>query len=122
MNRYPELSNTRRARILCQLFPALIPAVLEFIAERTDSLLDNPAGFKSQHDERLFSFGRLLLLAKEVKSCIHQGRRKGPDSLFILLFTGYKACYTAQLLTRYTEENEQAHERFAIAVRLLFIQ
>ncbi|WP_285547228.1 hypothetical protein [Dyadobacter frigoris] len=122
MNRYPQLSNTERARILCRLFPAFIPVVLEFIAGRTDALLENPACLKSQHDERLFSFDRLLTLAKEVKSCMHQGRRKDPGGVFISLFDGYRACYTAQLLTRYAEENQQAHEHFAIAVRLLFIQ
>ncbi|GLU57238.1 hypothetical protein Dfri01_66990 [Dyadobacter frigoris] len=121
MNRYPDLSNTAKARILCQLFAAQIPAVLEFIAKESAALLENPAAFKYWHDERLFSFERLLSLAKEVKSCISQGRRKDPTSLFISLFDGYRACYTAQLLARYTLENEPPRERFAIAVRLIFM-
>lgn len=101
MNRYPDLSNTGKARILCQLFPSEIPAVLEFIAQQTEALLANPAHFKPQHDQRLFSFERLLFLAKEVKSCLRQGRRKDAGSLFILLFDGYKACYAWQLLIRF---------------------
>ena len=72
MNRYPQLSNTARVRILCQLFAAQIPAVPEFIAKEATALLENPAGFKYQHDGRLFSFACLLSLAREVKSCVRQ--------------------------------------------------
>ena len=121
MNSYPDLSNTARARILCQLFPDQIPAVLEFIAQQTTALLENPTLFKAQHDERLFSFERLLSLAREVKNGMHQGRRKDPAGLFISLFDGYRACYTGHLLILYAVENQQWHERFAIAVRLLFM-
>jgi hypothetical protein len=121
MNSYADLSNTARARILCQLFPDQIPAVLAFIAQQTAALLNNPTCFKAQHDERLFSFNRLLSLAREVKNCMHQGRRKDPSGLFISLFDGYRACYTGHLLIRYAVENQLGHERFAIAVRLLFM-
>ena len=120
MNSYPDLSNTARARILCQLFPDQIPAVLEFITRQTTALLENPAVFKAQHDERLFSFERLLSLAREVKNGMHQGRRKNASILFVSLFDGYRACYTGHLLILYAVENQQWHERFAIAVRLLF--
>ena len=120
MNSYDDLSNTARARILCQLFPDQIPAVLELIAQQTAALLENPTGFKAQHDERLFSFKRLLSLAREVKNGMHQGRRKNASSLFISLFDGYRACYTGLLLMRYAVENQPSHERFDIAVRLLF--
>ena len=122
MNRYPDLSNTERARILCQLFAAQIPEVLAFIAKESAALLENPAAFKYRHDERLFSFERLLSLAREVKSCLHKARRKDPVSLFISLFDGYQACYTAQLLAFYPLKNEPARERLVIAVRLLFME
>lgn len=121
MNRYPDLSNTGKARILCKLFPSEIPAVLGFIAQQTEALLASPAHFKPQHDQRLFCFERLLSLAKEVKSCVQKGRRKDAGSLFISLFDGYKACYTGQLLIRFSVETKPENDRFAIAVRLLFM-
>jgi hypothetical protein len=121
MNPYPELSNTSKARILCRLFPAEIQAVLQFIEQRTTVLLANPPYFRPQHDERLFSFERLLALAQEVQSCLRKGKHKDPASLFTWLFEGYRACYTAQLLIRFSAEINPEHESFATAVRLLFM-
>ena len=92
MNRYTDLSNTIKASLLYQLFPSEIPAVLEFMAQQTDALLANPAGFKMQHDTRLFSFERLVHLSKEVKTCLKNVRpqfrpvyhkRRTPSRTFI---------------------------------------
>jgi len=50
MKRYPQLSNTARTRILCQLFLEKISVLLEFTAQQTAVFLANPALFELQHD------------------------------------------------------------------------
>jgi hypothetical protein len=121
MKRYPDLSNTKRARILCQLFPVEIPLVLDFIARKTADLLADPAAFKDQYDERLFGFDRWLALSKEVRNLLDQRQRKEQEKLFISLFDGFPACYSGQLLILYCKEIKSKDSRFAIAVRLLFM-
>lgn len=66
MNRYPQLSNTARTRILCQLFSDQIPVLL---------------GFISQHDKLSFSFDRLLLSAKRGQKQHAPGCRKDPANV-----------------------------------------
>lgn len=95
--------------------------MLGFIAQQTDALLAKPACFKPLHDARLFSLERLVDLAKEVKTCFEHESGKDANSLFISLFDGYRACYAGQLLIRFSLEAKSERERFAIAVKLLFM-
>ncbi|WP_159478736.1 hypothetical protein [Dyadobacter sp. 3J3] len=121
MNRYPDLSNTRRAAILCQLFEAEIPALLGFMASRSQEHLADPQTFQKQCKLRLFGFERWLALAKQVNNQLHRYQRKDARKLFVSLFEGYKACYSGQLLSEYVKEFKPTGSRFSIAVRLLFM-
>lgn len=123
MKSLEELINVEKGRLLHQLFPAEIPAFVQFVTAMSQTIEEEQERIKSKWDNGLFGFDFWLSLAKEAARKLAQygGRLHSSSILFAdQLFDGYAAVYLSHCLIQYTQPRKHHNEKFALAVQLLF--
>lgn len=123
MKSLEELINVEKGRLLHQLFPAEIPAFLQFVAAMSQTIEEEQERIKSQWDNGLFDFDFWLSLSREAaKKITRYSKRLHTNSRLFAdqLFDGYAALYLSHCLIQYTQPRKHENEKFALAVQLLF--
>lgn len=119
-----NLNSVERAKLLHDLFPDEIPAILEYVKSLSITIAEEREMLNSRWDNQLFSFAFWLSLAKDAENKIdrygvklHKSSRLFADQLF----DGYAALYLAHCLIKLTYQQENQNKKFVKAVELLFM-
>ncbi len=118
-----NLNNVERAKLLHELFPDEIPAILEYVKSLSITIGDEKEMLNSKWDNQLFPFAFWLSLAKVAKKKIdHYGVKLHKSSRLFAdqLFDGYAALYLIHCLIQLTSQLEHHNKKFVKAVELLF--
>ncbi|WP_423147853.1 hypothetical protein [Rubrolithibacter danxiaensis] len=118
-----NLTNIEKAKLLHQLFPDEIPALLEFVQNMCVTIKEQEQLHREQWENGLFSFDFWLSQLYEAEQKInHYGIRlsKSVQLFADQLFEGYLAVYLVHCLMVYTTTRQHPNIRFAKAVDLLF--
>lgn len=119
-----NLNNVEKAKLLHELFPEEIPAVLDFVKSLSVTIEEEREMLNSKWDNQLFSFAFWLSLAKAAEKKIDQYGVKLHTSSRLFadqLFNGYAALYLAHCLIQLTSQQEYPNKKFIKAVELLFV-
>ncbi len=119
-----NLNNVERAKLLHELFPDKIPAILKFVKSLSITIEEEKEMLNSKWDNQLFSFAFWLSLAKDAEKKIDQYGEKLHKSSRLFadqLFDGYAALYLAHCLIQLTSQQEHQNKKFAKAIELLFV-
>lgn len=119
-----NLNNVERAKLLHELFPNEIPAILKFVKSLSITIEEEKAMLSRKWDNQLFSFAFWLSLAKDAEKKIDQYGEKLHKSSRLFadqLFDGYAALYLAHCLIQLTSQQEHENKKFVKAVELLFV-
>jgi hypothetical protein len=118
-----KLSNMERARLLHQLFPAEIPALIEFTLSMCETVPEEKEMIVKRWEHTTISFSMLLQLAESVKAnilkygdAIHTSSRLFAEQLFL----GYRAFFMVYCLEQFTKTKKHPNERFAQMAAILF--
>lgn len=118
-----QLNNVERSKLLFQLFPAEIPALLEFATGVYEAIAGDKEHGSATWNNGLFSFEAWLSIAEDVAKRIakynkqlHRSRHLFGDQLF----DGYNAIFMAHCLILFTTTRQHPNRKFALAVDLLF--
>ncbi len=123
MKSLDELINVEKGRLLHQLFPAEIPAFLQFVTAMSQTIEEEQERIKSQWDNGLFDFDFWLSLSRDAAKKITQYSRRLHTNGRLFgdqLFDGYTALYLSHCLTQYTQPRKHDNPKFSLAVQLLF--
>lgn len=118
-----QLDNKGKARLLHQLFPTEMPALIDFVQQMCEVLKENENLNRAKWENRLFTFDSWLLLARQVQT---QSEKCGQNlhrssSLFAdQLFEGYLACFTIHCIVIYATTRKHKESKFVKMVDLLF--
>jgi hypothetical protein len=115
--------NIEKARLLHQLFPQEIPALLDFVLGMCQTIKENEAIHRTKWDNGLFSFNFWMSLLEDVekRSLKYGTKLHGISRLFAdQLFEGYLAMYMVHCLIVYTTTRQHPNRKFALAIDLLF--
>ena len=118
-----QLINVEKAKLLHQLFPQEIPALLAYTSSLCSTILEEEQLLRSKWDNGLFTVEAWLSFVKEVGSKINRyGKRLYTQSRLFAdqLFDGYLALYMVHCLTIYTTIRKHSDSKFVLAVDLLF--
>lgn len=118
-----SLTNIDKGKLLHQLFPDEIPALLVFVHNMTITIKEQEKIHGEHCENELFSFDFWLSLLTEVDKKINRygGRlNKNPGLFADELFNGYLAIYLVHCLTVYTTSRQHPNIKFTKAVELLF--
>lgn len=116
-------TNVTKAKLLHQLFPNEIPALLDFIADMCITIQEDEARSRKAFGEGLFTFDFWLYLLRQVEEVIKKKKAllQKSDKIFSeQLFDGYLACYTNHCIIVYTSTRQHSNVKFIQAVELLF--
>lgn len=117
------LSNVEKARLLHDLFPQEMPAILEYIHNMCLAIQEDEQPGRHQWTNGLITFEAWLSFVNDVKHRIEKyGKRLHRDShLFAAqLFDGYNALYTVHCLILYTTIRQHSNHKLVQAIDLLF--
>lgn len=123
MKSLEELINVEKGRLLHQLFPAEIPAFLQFVTAMSQTIEEEQEKIKSKWDNGLFDFDFWLSLSQDAaKKLTQYNRRLHINSRLFAdqLFDGHTALYLSHCLIQYTQPRKHSNEKFSLAVQLLF--
>jgi hypothetical protein len=123
MKSLEELINVEKGRLLHQLFPAEIPAFLQFVASMSQTIEEEQKRIKPKWDNGIFDFDFWRSLSQEAAKKITQyGKRLHTNGRLFgdQLFDGYTAVYLSHCLIQYTQPRKHSNEKFSLAVQLLF--
>jgi len=123
MKTIDRLTNVEKAKLLHQLFPAEIPAFLEFAEGMCSGIREDEQNQREKWDFGLFTFDFWLTLIGQAEKKIEQYGMKLHKSSGLFadqLFDGYLAMYMVHCLTVYTTARVHPNGRFTKAVDLLF--
>jgi len=118
-----QLINVEKARLLHELFPQEIPALLEYTGNICRTIQEEEQLLRNRWDNGLFTFDAWLSFVREVNNKIGRyGKRLHTQSgLFAdQLFDGYLALYMVHCLNLYTAVRKHGNRKFVQAVELLF--
>lgn len=118
-----DLTNVEKARLLHELFPGEIPALLSYTNSLCITIREEEQLLRSQWDNGLFTVDAWLSFIKDVGSRIdwYGGRLYTQSHLFAdQLFDGYLALYMVHSLTLYTTTRQHDNRKFVQAIDLLF--
>ena len=123
MKTLTALNNVEKAKLLHELFPDEIPALLAFAKNLGLAIQEEQDRHRQKWDNGLFSFDFWLNLIKEAETKINKygDTMQGSSRLFAdQLFDGYIAMYTVHCLIVYTTTRNHPNRKFTVAVDLLF--
>ncbi len=118
-----ELTNVEKARLLHQLFPEEIPALLQYIEGVSQSIQERAPQERAAWTNGSFSFDCWLsLISDSQRSIRHYGNRLHSNSRLFAdqLFDGYLAVYMVHCLTLYIRIRKHPRQKFVAAIDLLF--
>jgi hypothetical protein len=118
-----NLNNVERAKLLHELFPDEISAVLKYVKSLSITIEEEKEMLMSKWDNQLFSFAFWLSLAKDAEKKIDQYGEKLHKSSRLFadqLFDGYRALYLSHCLTQLISHQQHQNRKFTKAVELLF--
>jgi len=118
-----HLTNVDKAKIIFQLFPDEIPALVTFIDGMCKAIKDNEQANRAKWDNGFIDFGYWLTLLNEVEAKIQKYgiRLNKSQRLFAdQLFDGMLALFTNHCIYVYTTVREHPNRKFKVAIDLLF--
>nr|WP_288813122.1 hypothetical protein [uncultured Sphingobacterium sp.] len=118
-----NLTNTERARMLHQLFPHEIPALIEFTEGVCLAIIQEEKRHRANWDNGLFTFDYWLSLLVQVGQNIGvYGKAMGKRSALFAehLFSGHLAMVMAHAMYLYTTTRQHPNRKFTLAIDLLF--
>lgn len=118
-----NLINVEKAKLLHELFPQEIPALLAYTGSMCLTLQEEEQLSRSKWDNGLFTVDAWLSFVKEVGDKINRyGKRLHSQSRLFAdqLFDGYLALYMVHCLTLYTTIRKHDNPKFTLAIDLLF--
>lgn len=117
-----KLINVEKAKLLHELFPQEIPALLEYIRNMCLTIQEDKQLIQ-RWNNGLLTVEAWLSLVKEAMSKIEKyGKRMHTQSRLFAdqMFDGYVALYTVHCLTLYTTTQKHGNKKFAQSIDLLF--
>ena len=118
-----NLINVERAKLLHELFPQEIPALLEYTNNMCITIQEDEQLTRSQWENGLLTVEAWLSFVEEVRSKINRyGKRLHTQSRLFAdqLFDGHTALYMVHCMTLYTTIRKHNNYKFALAIDLLF--
>lgn len=118
-----HLINVEKARLLHELFPQEIPALLEYTNNMCLTILEDEQLTRNVWENGLLTVEAWLSFVEEVRSKIDKyGKRLHTHSRLFAdqLFDGYTALYMVHCLTLYTTARKHSNHKFVLAIDLLF--
>jgi hypothetical protein len=118
-----NLINVEKARLLHELFPQEIPALLEYTNNICLTIQEDEQLTRNQWENGLLTVEAWLSFVEEVRSKIDKyGKRLHTQSRLFAdqLFDGYTALYMVHCMTLYTTTRKHSNHKFVLAINLLF--
>ena len=118
-----NLINVEKARLLHELFPQEIPALLEYVNSMCLTIQEDEQLIRSQWENGLLTVEAWLSFVEEVRNKINKyGKRLHTHSRLFAdqLFDGYVALYMVHCMTLYTTVRKHSNPKFTLAIDLLF--
>lgn len=121
MKSLKQLNNVEKGKLLADLFPDEIPAIIEFIKAMYINLTDNETIIKKDWDNGLINVELWYRIAKDVDISINSnGKRLIKSRCFSdQLFDRYNALYTIDCIVKYAD-TERRESKFYHMVNVLF--
>lgn len=117
-----QLINTEKAALLFQLFPAEIPAFLEYVSNMNDTLKEEQER-QRENWQGLITFELWMQLVNQAEQTIAKYGRQLHKSHRLFseqLFDGNLAIYLIHCLISYVGIRKHDNAKFVLAVNLLF--
>ena len=118
-----NLINVEKARLLHELFPQEIPALLEYTRNMCLTIQEDEQLTREQWENGLFTVEVWLSFVEEIKSKIYKyGKRLHTHSRLFAdqLFDGYAAFYMVHCMALYITIRKHGNHKFVLAIDLLF--
>ncbi len=118
-----ELLNTEKGRLLFDLFPQEIPAVLQYVNNLSLTIIEEKEIIRTHWQEGLISFDLWLDLAVQAEHIINKYGRQLEQSSSLFsdqLFDSYLAAFMVHCLIQFTTISKHPNRKFCLAVDLLF--
>ena len=118
-----DLINVEKARLLHELFPQEMPALLEYTNNMCLTILEDEQAIRNQWENGLLTVEAWLSFVEEVRNKIGKyGKRLHTQSRLFAdqLFDGYTALYMAHCMLSYTTIRKHSNYKFVLAIDLLF--
>lgn len=118
-----NLINVEKAKLLHELFPQEILALLEYTDNMCLTIQEDEQLIRSQWENGLLTVGAWLSFVEEVRNKINKyGTRLHTHSRLFAdqLFDGYVALYMVHCMTLYTTVRKHSNPKFTLAIDLLF--
>lgn len=118
-----QLINVEKARLLHELFPQEIPALLTYTYNMCLTLLEDEKSLRTQWNNGFLTVDAWLSFVRAAKDKIDKygNRLQTQSDLFAdHLFEGFTAMYMVHCLTLYTTVQRHRNHKFVLAVDLLF--
>lgn len=118
-----DFTNVDKGRLLHQLFPHEMPALIDFIKGMCVAIQSNEEESRKAFSNSLFSFEFWIWLLRRVELIIDARRvlLLKSDKVFAeQLFEDYLACFTIHCIVVYADQFEHPNPKFTLAIDLLF--
>lgn len=118
-----NLINVEKAKLLHELFPQEIRALLEYTDNMCLTIQEDEQLIRSQWENGLLTVEAWLSFVEEVRNKINKyGKRLHTHSRLFAdqLFDGYVALYMVHCMTLYTTVRKHSNPKFTLAIDLLF--
>jgi hypothetical protein len=118
-----NLINVEKAKLLHELFPQEIRALLEYTYNMCLTIQEDEQLTRNQRENGLLTVEAWLSIVEEVKNKIDRyGKRLHTQSRLFAdqLFDGYVALYMVHCMTLYTTIRKHPNHKFALGIDLLF--
>jgi len=118
-----QFTNVDKAALLHQLFPAEIPALLDFITGMCGAIKENEQRNRDAWDDGFMSFDYWLHLLNESEALIASKGQSMIKSRLVFseqLFSGYTALFVNHCISVYTKVKVHPNPKFTLAVELIF--
>ena len=118
-----NLINVEKARLLHELFPQEIPALLEYVNDMCLTIQEDEQLTRNQWENGLLTVEAWLSFVEEVRNKIERyGKRMHKQSRLFAdqLFDGHVAIYMVHCMTLYTTIRKHPTHKFSLAIDLLF--
>jgi hypothetical protein len=118
-----ELTQADKAKLLHDLFPQDVPALLKYLKGVCEAMQDNPQVYHQLLDNRFASIDEWQSYTMDMNRRLEQyGNRFSTRSRLFgdQLFDGALTVFTLYCLKLYTQTVKHPNEKFTAAIKLLF--
>lgn len=123
MKTFQEFTDIDSARLLHQLFPDEIPALLDFMEGIGSTIKDEEQRNRKNWDNAFYDFDFWLSLIETIQIRIKQhGAKLREDSKLFAdsVFGGYQALFARHCITLFVTIRKHPNQSFVKAIKLLF--